>query len=87
MAVPTVAVVVTDAPLVTESVPSVAVFPLIVPSVFVPVDEVNPVAKVVAPRIVGMVAVLIVAVPADNVPMVAVPVEEVMLDPNVMSPS
>jgi len=59
----------------------------IVPSVFVPVEEVNPVAKVVAPIIVGIVAVLIVALPADSVPIVVVPVDMVTLVPNVTGPS
>jgi hypothetical protein len=63
----------------------------IVPSVFVPVDEVKPVAKVETPRMLGIVAVLIVAVeivavPTDRVPIVAVPVEAVKLVPNVARP-
>jgi hypothetical protein len=63
----------------------------IVPSVFVPVEEVKPVAKVETPRMLGIVAVLIVAVeivavPADRVPIVAVPVEAVMLVPKVAGP-
>jgi hypothetical protein len=63
----------------------------IVPSVFVPVDEVKPVAKVETPRMLGIVAVLIVAVeivavPADSVPIVAVPVEAVKLVPKVAGP-
>jgi hypothetical protein len=59
----------------------------IVPSVFVPVEDVRPVAKVVTPLIVGIVAVLIVAVLADSVPMVAVPVDAVTLEPKVTAPS
>jgi hypothetical protein len=59
----------------------------IVPSVFVPVDEVKPVAKVETPRMLGIVAVEIVAVLADSVPIVAVPVEAVMFDPKVTLPS
>ena len=76
-----------------SSVPTVArpvlliVVEAIVPSVFVPVEEVNPVAKVVAPIIVGIVAVLIVALPADSVPIVVVPVDMVTLVPNVTGPS
>jgi hypothetical protein len=63
----------------------------IVPSVFVPVEDVKPVAKVETPRMFGIVAVLIVAVeivavPADRVPIVAVPVEAVMLVPKVAGP-
>ena len=95
------AVVATDAPLVTESVPRVAMLPLIVPSVLVPVEAVMVEPKVVAPRMVGivavlmvavlivavlMVAVLMVAVLADRVPMVAVPVEAVRLAPKVTAP-
>ena len=90
------AVVVTDAPLVTESVPRVAELTLIVPSVLVPVDAVMVDSNVVAPLMVGMVAVLIVAVLmvavlivavlADRVPMVAVPVEAVRLVPKVTAP-
>jgi hypothetical protein len=59
----------------------------IVPSVFVPVEEVNPVAKVVTPLTLGMVALLIVAVEIVAVPIVAVPVEDVMFDPKVTLPS
>ena len=64
----------------------------IVPSVFVPVEDVNPVANVDTPRIVGIVAVEIVAVEivavlAERVPIVAVPVDIVTLDPNVTGPS
>ena len=63
----------------------------IVPSVFVPVDEVKPVAKVETPRMLGIVAVLIVAVeivavPTDSVPIVAVPVDAVKLVPKVAGP-
>ena len=58
----------------------------IVPSVFVPVEEVNPVAKVVTPLIVGMVAVEIVAVLIVAVPSVAVPVVAEMLELNVATP-
>jgi hypothetical protein len=63
----------------------------IVPSVFVPVEDVKPVAKVETPRMLGIVAVLIVAVeivavPADSVPIVAVPVEAVKLVPKVAGP-
>jgi hypothetical protein len=77
----------------TWRVPTVAspvlliVVEAIVPSVFVPVEEVKPVAKVVAPLILGMVAVLIVALPADSVPIVVVPVDMVTLVPNVTGPS
>jgi len=64
----------------------------IVPIVFVPVEEVNPVAKVVTPLILGIVAVEIVAVEivavlAERVPIVAVPVDIVTLVPNVTGPS
>jgi hypothetical protein len=64
----------------------------IVPIVFVPVEEVNPVAKVVIPLILGIVAVEIVAVEivavlAESVPIVAVPVDIVTFDPNVTAPS
>jgi hypothetical protein len=63
----------------------------IVPSVFVPVEEVKPVANVVTPRMLGMVAVLIVAVEivavlADRVPIVAVPVVADMLELKVAAP-
>jgi hypothetical protein len=58
----------------------------IVPSVFVPVEDVKPVAKVVAPLILGIVALLIVAVLIVAVPIVAVPVDAVMLDPKVIAP-
>ena len=58
----------------------------IVPNVFVPVEEVKPVAKVVAPLIVGIVAVLIVAVEIVAVPIVAVPVVAEMLELNVAAP-
>ena len=76
-----------------SSVPTVArpvlliVVEAIVPSVFVPVEDVKPVAKVVAPLILGIVALLIVAVLIVAVPKVAVPVEAVMLDPKVIAPS
>jgi hypothetical protein len=80
-----------------SSVPTVAkpvlliVVEAIVPSVFVPVEDVKPVAKVETPRMLGIVAVLIVAVeivavPTDRVPIVAVPVEAVKLVPNVAGP-
>ena len=59
----------------------------IVPSVFVPVEDVKPVAKVVAPLILGIVALLIVAVLIVAVPKVTVPVDAVMLDPKVIAPS
>jgi hypothetical protein len=58
----------------------------IVPSVFVPVEDVKPVAKVVAPLIVGIVAVLIVAVEIVAVPIVTVPVVAEMLELNVATP-
>jgi hypothetical protein len=51
----------------------------IVPSVFVPVDEVNPVAKVETPLIVGIVAVLIVAVLIVAVLIVAVEIVAVLI--------
>jgi hypothetical protein len=54
----------------------------IVPRVFVPVEDVKPVVKVVAP----IVAVLIVAVLIVAVPIVAVPVDAVKLDDNVTAP-
>ena len=65
----------------------VKVVEAIVPRVFVPVEEVNPVAKVVTPFILGMVAELIVAVLIVAVPIVAVPVDDVMFDPKVIAPS
>ena len=82
----------------TWSVPVVAkpvlliVVDSIVPIVFVPVEEVNPVPNVVIPFILAIVAVLIVAVliVAElivTVPIVEVPVDAVMLDPNVTAPS
>jgi hypothetical protein len=54
----------------------------IVPSVFVPVEDVRPVVKVVAP----IVAVLIVAVLIVAVPIVAVPVVAEMLELKVAAP-
>jgi hypothetical protein len=50
----------------------------IVPRVLVPVEDVKPVANVVAPLILGIVALLIVAVLIVAVPIVAVPVEAVI---------
>jgi hypothetical protein len=58
----------------------------IVPSVFVPVEEVKPVAKVVTPLILGIVAELIVAVLIVAVPIVAVPVVAEMLELKVATP-
>jgi len=58
----------------------------IVPSVFVPVEEVKPVAKVVTPLIVGIVAVEIVAVLIVAVPIVAVPAVAEMLELKVATP-
>jgi hypothetical protein len=63
----------------------------IVPSVFVPVEEVKPVAKVVTPLIAGIVAVLIVAVLIVAVlivavPIVTVPVVAEMLELKVATP-
>jgi hypothetical protein len=75
-----------------SSVPTVArpvlliVAEAIVPSVFVPVEEVKPVAKVVTPLIAGIVAVLIVAVEIVAVPIVVVPVVAEMLDEKVAAP-
>jgi hypothetical protein len=82
-----VAVVVTDIPPVFVIVPMVAVFTLIVPRVFVPVEEVMVEPNVTAPSWSGMVAVEIVAVLADKVPIVAIPVDAVILEPNVTEPS
>lgn len=84
---PTVAVVVTERPLRVEMVPIVALFTLIVPRVFVPVEAVMVEPNVTAPSWSGIVAVEIVAVLADSVPMVAVPVDAVMLEPKVTAPS
>lgn len=84
---PTVAVVATDNPLRVEIVPMVAVFTLIVPRVFVPVEAVMVEPNVTAPSWSGMVAVEIVAVLADKVPIVAIPVDAVILEPNVTAPS
>ena len=58
----------------------------IVPSVFVPVEEVKPVEKVVTPLIVGIVAELIVAVLIVAVPIVAVPVVAERLELKVAAP-
>ena len=58
----------------------------IVPIVFVPVEDVKPVAKVVTPFTVGIVAVLIVAVLIVAVPIVAVPVVAEMLELKVAAP-
>jgi hypothetical protein len=58
----------------------------IVPSVFVPVEEVKPVVKIVAPETVPIVAVPIDAVPIDAVPKVFVPVEEVKPVVKVVAP-
>jgi hypothetical protein len=68
-----------------SSVPTVAkpvlliVVEAIVPSVFVPVEEVKPVEKVVMPLIAGIVAVLIVAVLIVAVPIVAVLIVAVLI--------
>jgi hypothetical protein len=53
----------------------------------VPVEAVILDPKVTAPRMVGMLAVEIVAVLADSVPIVAVPVDTVIFDPKVIAPS
>ncbi|NBW16832.1 MAG: hypothetical protein EBR82_53535 [Caulobacteraceae bacterium] len=58
-----------------------------VPIVAVPVDAVIFDPNVTAPNCNGIVAVEMVAVPADNVPIVAVPVEAVMFEPKVTAPS
>jgi len=58
----------------------------IVPSVFVPVEDVKPVEKVVTPLIVGIVALLIVAVLIVAVPIVVVPVVAEMLELKVAAP-
>ena len=92
-AVPKLTLVMLGPPTPNSSVPTVAspvlliVVEAIVPIVFVPVEEVKPVAKVVAPLILGIVALLIVAVLIVAVPIVAVPVDDVMLDPKVIAPS
>jgi len=78
---PTVAVA------VTLSVPIVDVLTISVPIVAVPVDAVMFDPNVTAPRMVGIVAVEMVAVPAERVPIVAVPVDAVILEPNVIAPS
>jgi hypothetical protein len=80
-------VVVTDIPPVFVIVPMVAVFTLIVPRVFVPVEAVMVEPNVTAPSWSGMVAVEIVAVLADKVPIVAIPVDAVILEPKVTAPS
>ena len=57
-----------------------------VPIVAVPVEAVMEDEKVVAPRMLGIVAVLIVAVLIVAVPIVAVPVVAEMDEPNVAGP-
>ena len=64
----------------------VKVVEAIVPSVFVPVEEVKPVVNTVAPETVPIVAVLIVASAIDAVPKVFVPVDEVKPVVKVVAP-
>ena len=84
LAVPNVAEAIVDT--FTDSVPIEAVLTEIVPSVLVPVEDVKPVAKVVTPLTVGIVAVLIVAVLIVAVPIVTVPVVAEMLELKVAAP-
>jgi len=72
---------------VIPSVPIVDTFTDSVPIVAVPVDAVILEPNVTAPIMVGIVAVEMVAVPAERVPIVAVPVDAVILEPNVIAPS